>query len=229
MKIGIFGATGVIGSETVLEADRRGHQVTAFARDAARFPGKRGRADWRVADWLDTDSIASAIGGLDVVISAVNAGHGVADTIAHAGNFVIGAKAMIGAMERHPSARVIMVGGAGSLEIAPGQQIVDGGAEFERSLIEDLEVPVEYGAVVRALRDALNLYRQSNRNWTYLSPSALRIRPGGERTGRFRIGGDQLLVRQDGTSHISAPDLAIALLDEVEQPRFVQRRFTVGY
>ncbi|WP_225729519.1 MULTISPECIES: NAD(P)-dependent oxidoreductase [unclassified Nocardia] len=228
MNIGIFGATGVIGSAAVAEAVGRGHRVTAFSRDAARFPADRGGADWRVADWLDTESIAEAIAGQDVVISAVNAGHGVADTIANADRFVSGARAMIGALERHPSVRLISVGGAGSLEVAPGRQILDGGAEFDRNLVEELEVPKEYGAVVRALRDALNLYRQSNRNWTSVSPSALRIRPG-ERTGRFRIGTDQLLVRADGTSDISAADLAVALLDEAEQPRFIQRRFTVGY
>ncbi|RJO69245.1 NAD-dependent epimerase/dehydratase family protein [Nocardia panacis] len=228
MDIGIFGATGVIGDETVREAVRRGHRVTAFARDAARFPAERETVDWQVADWLDTDSIAAAIGGLDVVISAVNAGYGVPDTIANAQNFVIGARAMIGALERHPSVRLISIGGAGSLEVAPGLQIIES-PDFERSLIEDLQVPLAYEAVVRALREALNLYRQSNRNWTSVSPSALRIPAGGERTGRFRIGTDQILVRPDGTSDISAPDLAIALLDEVEQPRFIQRRFTVGY
>lgn len=228
MNIGIFGATGMIGSRVLAEAQRRGHRVTAFTRDAARFPAERGEAGWRVADWLDTDSIAAAIADLDVVISAVNAGHGIEDTIANADNFVVGARAMIGALERHPAVRVIAVGGAGSLEIAPGRQIVDGGAEFDRGLVEDLGVPMAYGAVVRALRDALNLYRQSNRNWTYLSPSAGLIRSG-ERTGRFRVGTDQLLIGADGTADISAEDLAVALLDEAELPRFVQRRFTVGY
>ncbi|MFI9404079.1 NAD(P)-dependent oxidoreductase [Nocardia sp. NPDC052316] len=228
MDIGIFGATGVIGGRAVAEATRRGHRVTAFARDAARFPAERGAASWQVADWLDADSIAAAISGLDVVISAVNAGHGIADTIARAGDFVVGAQAMVRALERHPRVRVIAVGGAGSLEIAPGLQLVDTGADFLRSLTEDLGVPAEYAEVVRALRDALNVYRLSNRNWTYLSPSAGRIEPG-PRTGRFRVGGDQLLIAADGAPDLSAEDLAVALLDEVEQPRYLQRRFTVGY
>ncbi|WP_107655291.1 NAD(P)-dependent oxidoreductase [Nocardia suismassiliense] len=228
MHIGIFGATGVIGSRTVDEATRRGHRVTAFSRDADRFPAERGTVTWQVADWLDADSIAAALSGLDVVISAVNAGHGIADTIARAGDFVVGAQAMISALERHPRVRVIAVGGAGSLEIAPGLQLVDTGADFVRSLTEDLGVPAEYGEVVRALRDALNVYRLSNRHWTYLSPSAGRINPG-TRTGRFRVGGDQLLIAADGAPDLSAEDLAVALLDEVEQPRYLQRRFTVGY
>ncbi|MGK8508400.1 NAD(P)-dependent oxidoreductase [Nocardia asiatica] len=225
MEIGVFGATGVIGSRVVAEALRRGHRVTAFTRDAGRFPAERADETWAVADWLDTDSIADAIAGLDVVVSAVNTGHGIADTIAKADDFVVGARAMVAALDRQPRVRLIAVGGAGSLEVAPGVQLLDTGDEFTCTLTEVLEVPAEYARVVRALRDALNIYRLSNRHWTYLSPSSGRIAPG-ERTGRFRIGGDQLLL---GGADISAEDVAVALLDEAEQPRFVQRRFTVGY
>ncbi|MGW4715301.1 NAD(P)-dependent oxidoreductase [Nocardia sp. NPDC004260] len=225
MDIGVFGATGVIGSRVVTEALRRGHRVTAFTRDPARVPTRGGSETWAVADWLDTDSITEAIAGLDVVVSAVNAGHGIADTIARADDFVVGARAMVAALDRRPRVRLIAVGGAGSLEVAPGIQLLDTGADFTRTLTEVLDVPADYARVVRALRDALNIYRLSNRNWTYLSPSSGRIDPG-ERTGRFRIGGDQLLV---GGGDLSAEDVAVALIDEAEQPRFVQRRFTVGY
>lgn len=225
MDIGVFGATGVIGSRVVAEALQRGHRVTAFTRDAARFPARHGDETWAVADWLNAESVAAAIAGLDVVVSAVNAGHGIADTIANAHDFVVGARAMVAALARQPRVRLIAVGGAGSLEVAPGVQLLDTGAEFIRNLTEVLDVPAEYVEVVRALRDALNIYRLSNRNWTYLSPSSGRINPG-ERTGRFRIGGDQLLV---GGADLSAEDVAVALLDEAEQPRFIQRRFTVGY
>ncbi|MBF6205811.1 NAD(P)H-binding protein [Streptomyces gardneri] len=225
MDIGVFGATGVIGSRVVAEALQRGHRVTAFTRDAARFPARHGDETWAVADWLNAESVAAAIAGLDVVVSAVNAGHGIADTIANAHDFVVGARAMVAALDRQPRVRLIAVGGAGSLEVAPGVQLLDTGDEFIRNLTEVLDVPAEYVEVVRALRDALNIYRLSNRNWTYLSPSSGRINPG-ERTGRFRIGGDQLLV---GGADLSAEDVAVALLDEAEQPRFIQRRFTVGY
>ncbi|WP_039797299.1 NAD(P)-dependent oxidoreductase [Nocardia araoensis] len=225
MDIGVFGATGVIGSRVVTEALRRGHRVTAFTRDAARFPARGGSETWAVADWLDSESIASAIAGLDVVVSAVNTGHGIADTIAKADDFVVGARAMVAALDRQPRVRLIAVGGAGSLEVAPGTQLLDTGEDFIRTLTEVLDVPADYARVVRALRDALNVYRLSNRNWTYLSPSSGRINPG-ERTGRFRIGGDQLLV---GGADLSAEDVAVAIVDEAEQPRFVQRRFTVGY
>ncbi|WP_142049223.1 NAD(P)-dependent oxidoreductase [Pseudonocardia kunmingensis] len=130
-------------------------------------------------------------------------------------------------MEALPRLRLIVVGGAGSLEVAPGLQVVDT-AGFAEGLPDALGVPSEYVHVVRAHRKALELYRLSNRNWTYVSPSAGLVQPG-ERTGRFRIGGDQLLVREDGTADISAEDPAVAVLDEAEQPRFAQRRFTVGY
>lgn len=118
-----------------------------------------------------------------------------------------------------------MVGGAGSLEVALGRQLVDEPG-FADNLITGLGVPREHYRVVAALRDALNVYRTSDRLWTYLSPCSGRVDPG-ERTGRFRIGGDQLL--DTGGRDISAENLAMALLDEAHLPQYIQRRFTVGY
>ncbi|WP_328392368.1 NAD(P)-dependent oxidoreductase [Nocardia sp. NBC_00416] len=225
MHIGVFGATGVIGSRVAVEAIRRGHTVRGFTTSESRIPDDRGEVAWQVADWRDADSISTGIAGLDVVISAVNAGHGIDDTIARAEDFVVGASAMVAALARHPETRVLVVGGAGSLEIAPGRQLVDE-PDFADNLPRNLGVPREYHRVVSALRDALDVYRTSNRLWTYLSPSSGRIDPG-ERTGRFRVGGDQLL--DTGGRDISAEDVAVALLDEVRTPRHIQRRFTVGY
>jgi uncharacterized protein len=227
MHIGVFGATGVIGSRVVAEAVRRGHQVTAFTRDAARVPADRGAVTWRVADVLDVAGVADAISGLDVVVNALNSGRDIPDTIANADMFPSAARVLLEALESHPATRLIVIGGAGSLEVRPGLQIVDVEG-FAEGLPEALGVPAEYVKVVLAHREALGLYRLSNRDWTYLSPSAGRVEPG-ERTGRFRIGGNQVLVRADGTSDISAEDLAVAVIDESEQPRHVQRRFTVGY
>ncbi|NEW56330.1 NAD(P)H-binding protein [Nocardia cyriacigeorgica] len=223
MDIGVFGATGVIGSRVVEEARRRGHVVRAFTGDAARIPAVSEGVAWQVADWRDAESVADVIAGLDVAISAVNAGHGIEDTIDKANDFVVGARAMIEALTRHPEIRVIAVGGGGSLEVAPGLQLVDQPG-FAEGLPENLGVPVEYRRVILALRGALNVYRLSDRQWTYLSPSSGRVDPG-ERTGRFQIGGDQLL---DADADISAEDLAVALIDEAESARFVQRRFTVA-
>jgi putative NADH-flavin reductase len=227
LRIGVFGATGAIGGRIVVEAVERGHEVTAFTRDPARFGPKADGVTWRVADVLDPASIAANIGGLDVVVSAINAGRDVAETIANADVFPRAATAMIEALASHPDIRLIVMGGAGSLEVRPGLTVVETEG-FAEGLPEALGVPVEYVNPVRAGVEALNLYRTSNRNWTYISPSAGRIEPG-ERTGRFRIGGDQLLVRADGTSDISLEDLAMAAVDEAETARHVKRRFTVGY
>lgn len=225
MRIGVFGATGVIGGRIVAEAVERGHQVTAFTRDRTR--GGRGPVDWRVADVLDPASVAAGIGGLDVVVNAINTGRDIPDMIANADVLPRAARALVKSLEARPAARLIVVGGAGSLEVRPGLTVVETEG-FAEGLPESLGVPPEYAAVVRTHVEALDVYRTSNRKWTYISPSAGLIEPG-ERTGRFRIGGDQLLVRADGTSGISAEDLAVAVVDEAETARHVQRRFTVGY
>ncbi|MBB4965923.1 hypothetical protein F4559_003282 [Saccharothrix violaceirubra] len=160
-------------------------------------------------------------------MNSINAGGSVPDTIANADVFPRAARALIAALARHPATRLLVVGGAGSLEVRPGVQLVDT-EDFARTLREVLGAPAEYERVVRAHREALDLYRVSNRNWTYLSPSGGLVRAG-VRTGRFRVGGDRLLVREDGIGDITADDLAVAILDEIEIPRHVQRRFTVGY
>jgi putative NADH-flavin reductase len=227
MRIGVFGATGAIGGRIVVEAVERGHQVTAFTSSQERAGEESAAVTWRVADVLDHASIAAVIGGLDVVVQAINAGRGVPDTIANADVFPRAAKAMVKALESHPDTRLIVMGGAGSLEVAPGLMVVDVEG-FAEGLPDALGVPVEYANAVRAGVDALAVYRTSNRKWTYISPSAGLILPG-ERTGRFRVGGDHLLVRADGTSDISLEDLAMAAVDEAETARHVQRRFTVGY
>lgn len=217
----------MIGQRVVAEALSRNHDVRAFTRNQSKIPADAGSVTWQVADVLDVDSIITAISGLDVVVNAINAGDDIPDTIANADVLPSAASALLAALDRHPSTRLLVVGGAGSLEVQPGLQVVDVEGFVEQLPIV-LGVPPEYGKVVLAHRDALNLYRLSNRDWTYLSPSAALI-TGGERTGRFRTGTNQLLVTEDGTSDISAEDLAVALLDEAERPQFIQRRFTVGY
>jgi putative NADH-flavin reductase len=227
VEIGILGATGMIGGRVVEEAVDRGHRVTAFTRSAARIPAEVGVVRWEVTDPRDPGRLATDLAGLDVLVNATNAGNGVAETITNADAFPAIARALLTAMESLPRLRLIVVGGAGSLEVAPGKRVVDVEG-FAESLPAALDVPADYVKAVLAGVEALALYRLSDRNWTYVSPSAGLVQAG-KRTGRFRIGGDQLLVREDGTSDISADDLAVAVLDEVELPRFVQRRFTVGY
>ena len=110
-----------------------------------------------------------------------------------------------------------MVGGAGSLEVAPGVR-----------LVTTPGFPAQYKAEAEKGGDFLDLLRQERElNWTFLSPSALFV--PGERTGRFRLGTDQLLTGADGKSWISFEDFAVALADEIDRPAHIQGRFTVGY
>jgi uncharacterized protein len=227
MHIGVFGATGVIGSRVVAEAADRGHRVTAWTRDASRASQDTDAVQWRVADILDPDSVDRAIEGVDVVVNAINAGRDYNEAIANTQVLPNAADSLLTALEHHLSTRLIVVGGAGSLEVKPGLQMADVEGLAD-GLQASLGAPPEYIKVIWAHRDALNRYRISNRNWTYVSPSSGLVLPG-ERTGRFRMGGNQLLVTPEGRSSISAEDLAVAIIDEVEVPQHIQRRFTVGY
>ncbi|MFI9723507.1 NAD(P)-dependent oxidoreductase [Streptomyces sp. NPDC052396] len=234
MHIGVIGATGTIGSRVVTEALQRGHRVTAFSRDAAAITDHRENLTWSSVDVLDAAAVAAALPpGLDVLISGFqpgNAAEDFADTvrrsIADPTVYATAARALLKALESHPRTRLIVIGGAGSLEIGPGVVRADH-EEFIHASLDELGLPRECAAAVRGHREALNVLRTSNRLWTYFSP-AEQIAPG-ERTGRFRIGGDQPVLDADGLNRISAEDAAVALVDEAELPRFVQRRFTIGY
>ncbi|TWC69496.1 NAD(P)-dependent oxidoreductase [Herbaspirillum sp. SJZ099] len=203
MNIAIIGATGNVGSRILEEALRRGHSVIAIARDASKIAA-RANVTARSADVKDTAALAAAIQGADVVVSS--------------GRFAsFKAADLLPAVKQAGVKRIAVVGGAGSLEIAPG-----------KALIDTPEFPAEYKPEASAGRDFLNdLRKEQDIAWTFLSPSALFV--PGERTGKFRLGQDQLLVAADGKSSISYEDFAIALLDELEQPKHVRARFTVGY
>ncbi|MFF0483896.1 NAD(P)-dependent oxidoreductase [Streptomyces sp. NPDC004435] len=233
MRIGVIGATGTIGSRVVTEALERGHHVTAFTRDATLIREDRDDIVWRSLDVFDAEGIAAVLPGMDVLISGFqpgNAAADIADTVersaADPSVFAAAARALLKALDTRPRTRLIVIGGAGSLEIEPGLVHADSEEHLHASL-DRLGLPRKYAAAVRGHRDALNVLRTSNRLWTYFSP-AEDIAPG-ERTGRFRIGGDQPVLDADGRSRISAEDAAVALVDEAELPRFVQRRFTIGY
>ncbi|MEU9499762.1 NAD(P)H-binding protein [Streptomyces sp. NPDC048196] len=235
MHIGVIGATGTIGSRVVTEALHRGHTVKAFSRDAAQAQREERRDDitWASVDVLDAKSVAGALSGLDVLISGFQPGNAAKDfadtvrrSIADPTVYATAARALLKALESRPQTRLIVIGGAGSLEIEPGVVRADSD-ELLHAALDQLGLPREYAAAVRGHRDALAVLRTSNRLWTYFSP-AEEIGPG-ERTGRFRIGGDQPVLDAEGRSRISVEDAAIALIDEAELPRFVQRRFTIGY
>jgi putative NADH-flavin reductase len=210
MKIAIIGATGTIGSRIAQEALARGHSVTAVARDPAKV--KDGRVKAVRGDVTDPAGLAQALKGHDAVVSAVGPAHGGGPDLV-----VTAARALAQALPRAGVKRVIFVGGAGSLEVKPGLQVVDSPG-----------FPEAWKPVALAHRDALNVWRNvKDLDWTYLSPAAL-IEPG-KRTGKYRTGGDQLLTDAKGESRISAEDYAVAVLDELEKPRNVRRRMTVAY
>ena len=208
MKLALFGASGMIGSRILREAVRRGHAVTAVVREPRRFPAPTGRVIVIKGDVVDPGNVAAAVTGHDAVLSAVGPGPEV---------LAAAPRSLIEGLTRAGVKRLVVVGGAGSLEIAPGRQLVD-----------EPDFPGAYKAAALAHRDALNLYRQNTSlDWTFLCPPA-EIEPG-ERTGHFRTGADQLLVDPAGKSHISAEDYAVAFLDEVEKPAHIRKRFTVAY
>ena len=196
MKLVIFGAAGTIGSRIAAEAEARDHEVTRLRS-----------AD---ADVTDPAAVADAVAGHDAIVSAVG-------SFADLGLLTRAARALLQGAGDAGVTRLLVVGGAGSLEVAPGQRLVD-----------TPEFPEEWKPSALAHADALEVYRaDTSLDWTYVSPAAL-IEPG-ERTGAYRIGGEQLLVDEDGDSRISAEDYAIAIVDELEHPTHVRRRITVAY
>lgn len=235
MHIGVIGASGTIGSRVVTEALERGHHITALSRDSAPHAAGETRPGvvWRSVDVLDPAAVSGVLPGLDVLISGFQPGNAAVDladtlrrSIADPTLYARAARSLVEALATHPRTRLIVIGGAGSLETRPGVVRADSDPLLHETL-DLVGLPREYAAAVRGHRDALNVLRTSNRLWTYFSP-AESIAPG-ERTGRFRVGGDQPVLDADGLSRISAEDAAVALIDEAELPRYVQRRFTVGY
>lgn len=202
MNVALIGATGNVGSRILAELLRREHTVTAIARRCDTIPTQSG-VTARQGDVADEVALAGLLHGHDAVISAVK----FADS---------DPAKLIGAVRTGGVHRYIVVGGAGSLEVAPGLLLID-----------TPEFPAEYrpeAAAGAVFLDALRAI--DDLDWTFLSPSALFV--PGDRTGIFRLGEDQLLTTAHGSS-ISFEDYAIALVDELEMPAHSQRRFTVGY
>ena len=203
-KIAIIGATGRAGSQLLEEALRRGHAVTAIARNASSKLGERAGVTIKDLDVLDAGALQQAVAGHDAVFSA-----------AHFTG--IPASAIIDPVKKAGVKRLLVVGGAGSLFAAPGLKVID-----------TPNFPAEYKAEAAAGGVYLDTLRQEQAlDWSFLSPSALFLE--GERTGKFRLGRDDLLVGADGKSWISFADFAIAFIDELEKPAHSRQRFTVGY
>ncbi len=213
MKVVLLGATGFVGSALLTEALDRGHVVTAIVRDGEKLEKREGPTA-KVGDVYDTAALATLIRGHEAVISAFNAGWKNPNLY---DDQVRGTASIIAAIKTAGLKRALWVGGAGGLEVAPGVRVVDG---------PDMPDWVKPGSL--AMIDALEQLREeSELEWSYLSPSA-ELNPG-QRTGKFRLGTDQLLVDATGQSTISVQDYAVAMIDELERPTHVRQRFTVGY
>jgi putative NADH-flavin reductase len=216
MRIVLYGATGMVGTRILQELLSRGHTVTAVVRDPSKLKAQNNLTIEK-GDLLDADSIAKLAKGSDVVVSSYGPPSGAqGPDPAKVSQLVDAVRTMISGVRRAGAPRIIMVGGAGSLEVSPGLQIVDAPT-----------FPDAYKPIALAHRDAYHVLRESDLNWTYFSP-AMMIQPG-ERTGKFRLGKDALVSDEKGNSSISAEDYAIALVDEVEQGRHTKQRFTIGY
>jgi len=211
MKIALYGATGNIGRRILKEALSRGHQVTAIVRDTKKVDTVHVNLNVEVGDILDQNDVAHKVKLHDVVISAYGTGNGDPKLVSKV------YQSLNEGMKKAGVKRVILVGGAGSLNIAPGLQLID-----------TPEFPEAWKAAALAHREVLHFYlNEKELEWSYASPAAL-IEPG-KRTGKFRWGENQLLTDTDGNSKISIEDFAAAIIDETEQKKYIRKRFTVSY
>jgi putative NADH-flavin reductase len=203
MKVALVGASGNIGRKVLGELISRGHSVTAIARNSEKLSASD-MLQVRTGDASDPAALAALLKGHDAVISSLPFAPGLSTAI-------------IAAVKQSGVKRYIMVGGAGSLEVAPGKMLKD-----------TLTLPDAVRAIIEEGTVSLNRLRAENGlDWTFFSPAA-EIGPG-ERTGKFRLGGDQLVVDANGKSRISYDDYAIALVDELERGQHIKKRFTVAY
>jgi len=213
MRIAIIGASGQIGTFIRDEALARGHQVTAIVRHPEKITVQNPRLTVVKADILK-DKADELVKGHDAVISAYNPGWSNPDIY---NEQIKGYKAIISGVKKSGIKRLLVVGGAGTLEVAPGVQLLD-----TASFPENIK-----GGVLATKEVLYMLRKEKELEWTFLSPPAS-IAPG-ERTGHYRVGKDQLLKDKQGESKISTQDYAVAMLDELEHPQHIRERFTVAY
>ncbi|KXO80015.1 epimerase [Acinetobacter venetianus] len=222
MNIVLFSASGRAGKTILNELIQRGHQVTAIVRDKSRL------SDLSVSQVqvvesdlvnMDAEQLSKIIQNTDAVISAFgppsNDPRYVSDQN-YTDQLVVVTEKLIEAVKISKAPRFVVVGGAGSLWFSPGITVLDSGYW-----------PQPYVPIAKSHMKTLNILKNSNINWTYFSPPMM-IELG-KRTGKFKLGGDDLIKDEQGHSHISFEDYAIALVDEIENPKFERARFTIGY
>lgn len=216
MKIALIGASGFVGSAVLDELLRRGHEITAIVR----HPEKVKQTDHVTAvkaDVMNEDEVAKTVKGHDAVVNAFNAGW---DNPNLYDDFLKGSKSIQNGVKKSGIKRYFTIGGAGSLYVAPGQQLVD-----------SPEFPAEWKSGALAARDYLDVIKEEkDLDWTFLSP-AIEMHHGtsGVRKGTYRSGLENPVFNEEGRSIISVEDMAIAIVDELESPKHIRERFTVAY
>jgi len=217
MKIALIGASGFVGSHVLTEALRKGYEVTAIVRHPEKITTQHPLLTVKKGDVLQEEEVARLVAGHDVVISAYNPGW---QNPRIYEEYLEGAQAIQRGVKKAGVRRLLVIGGAGSLEIAPGLQLVD-----------TPEFPAEWKPGALAARDYLHILKNEKElDWTFLSPAII-MHPGVKtgRTGQYRTGTDQPVFNVDQVSTVSVEDLSVALLDEVENKQFLRKRFTIGY
>lgn len=217
MKIAIIGASGFIGSKITDEALRRGHEVTGIVRNPDRLPSNPKLKPVGM-NLLQSDDLARALAGQDAIVSAWNAAKDGSGPVLY-DRFVEGHRSIINAVKKSGVKRLLAVGGAASLKNAEGVEFIDtpAAASFEA-----------FKPAMRGVREYYYLLKnEPELDWAYFSPAVV-IQPG-ERTGKFRLGGDRIVADAAGASKISVEDYAVAAVDELEHPKHHRERFTIGY
>ena len=214
-KIVIIGATGYVGSAILKEALGRGHQVKAIVRDPSKLTLIHPHLKVVGGSVTDTDFLSRELAKSDAVISAFNPGWSNPNIYEET---LEGYGSILCAVRNSGVHRFLMVGGAGSLLVAPGRQLMD-----------EPDVPKKLLPGIRGMAKVYTdlLLPEKSVDWVFLSPAA-NMAPG-ERTGKFRLGKDELIVDESGDSNISVEDFAVAMIDELEQENHHQERFTLGY
>ncbi|MBX9848458.1 MAG: NAD(P)H-binding protein [Rhodocyclaceae bacterium] len=213
MKIALIGATGFVGAAVLAELLQRGHSVGALARNPAKLAAQD-KLTVIKADVLDSEQVATAVAGYDAVISAYNPGW--TNPNIH-DEFLQGSEAILAGLRMVGVKRVLVVGGAGSLYLPDGSQLVD-----------SPDFPAEWKPGALAARELLNRIRKDTvLDWTFLSPP-VHLEPGAHE-GPYRVSEETPIMAGNAPGRITVADLAVAIVDEIETPKFVQKRFTVGY
>jgi uncharacterized protein len=216
MKIALIGATGFVGTAILKEALDRGHAVTAIARNPEKIKAQNNLTIVK-SDVMDSDGLSEVLKGNDVVVSAYNAGWTNPDIY---NEFLKGSRSIQEAVKKSEVKRLIVLGGAGSLFITPNVQLVD-----------TPQFPADWKPGALSARDYLNeLKNEDQLDWTFVSP-AIEMNPGTphERRGTYRTGLDNPVFDANNKSTISVEDFAVAIVDEVENPKHIRVRFTVAY